>query len=224
MVNEKIVVILTSCSMQNCCNMSPRTNKQWESLRAEKRELIKQTALELFANEGFHSTSIEMIAQKAKISKGLLYNYFESKEDLLKEIIYSASNELWEKFDPNHDGILTDEEFIYFIRATLYAIEANPLFWRLYTVLMLKPNIVHIIGQELIKASAMHIHVLLEYIKIKAQTDVETEMFVFSSMLKGAILQFVSAPEMVPMAYIEKHITSFYAFRYKIDLQNITSK
>jgi len=203
--------------------MSPRTNKQWESVRAEKRELIKQTALELFANEGFHSTSIEMIAQKAKISKGLLYNYFESKDDLLKEIVYSASNELWDKFDPNHDGILTDEEFIYFIRATLSAIESNPLFWRLYTVLMLKPNVVHLIGEELLQASAKHINVLLEYIKRKAVADVESEMFVFSSILKGAIMQFVAAPEMVPMSYIEKHITNFYIQRYGIDFENISS-
>lgn len=200
--------------------MAPRTSKQWEKLRAEKRQLIRQTALELFANEGFHYTSIEMIAQKANISKGLLYNYFESKEDLLKDIIYTASNELWDKFDPNHDGILTDEEFIYFIKATLDVIESNPLFWRLYTALLLKPNIYKIIGDEMMQASVQHINVFLDYIKRKAVGDVETELFIFSSIIKGAVVQYVSAPDLIPMNYIKKQLINFYSTRYGIDLQN----
>ena len=44
-------------------------------------------ALKLFAEKGYHATSISQIAVKAKVSKGLMYNYFSSKEDLLDEII-----------------------------------------------------------------------------------------------------------------------------------------
>ena len=60
--------------------MSPRTPQQFEEIREEKMTLIMDIALEHFANEGYHTTTINHIARHAGISKGLMYNYFESKE------------------------------------------------------------------------------------------------------------------------------------------------
>ena len=67
--------------------MSPKTKEQFESIRQRSRDTIKQTALELFGRQGYHSTSISAIAKAAGVSKGLMYNYFESKEALLVEIM-----------------------------------------------------------------------------------------------------------------------------------------
>ena len=44
-------------------------------------------AMELFATNGFPGTSVNAIAKKAGVSKGLIYNYFESKEDIVKGLI-----------------------------------------------------------------------------------------------------------------------------------------
>ena len=44
-------------------------------------------AMELFATDGFPGTSVNAIAKKAGVSKGLIYNYFESKEDIVKGLI-----------------------------------------------------------------------------------------------------------------------------------------
>jgi AcrR family transcriptional regulator len=49
--------------------MSPRTEKQFEIIRDNKKVLIKEVGLELFSKEGFHSTSIRMIAKKAGYRK-----------------------------------------------------------------------------------------------------------------------------------------------------------
>ena len=46
--------------------------------------------MELFAHNGYHSTSISQIAREAGVSKGLLYNYFDSKEALLHDIVMEA--------------------------------------------------------------------------------------------------------------------------------------
>ena len=56
-------------------HMAPRTEQQFEEIRESKKKLILETALELFASEGFHTTPISRIASEAGISKGLLYNY-----------------------------------------------------------------------------------------------------------------------------------------------------
>ena len=48
----------------------------------EKRNRIYDAAAQEFAREGFEKANIKNIADRAGISKGSLYDYFESKEDL----------------------------------------------------------------------------------------------------------------------------------------------
>lgn len=55
------------------------------------KDKILNAALALFAQNGFHATSVNQIAKAAKVSKGLTYNYFDSKEALLLAIIERAN-------------------------------------------------------------------------------------------------------------------------------------
>lgn len=70
--------------------MSPKSASQFEEIREKSKEKILDAALKLFSNEGYHATSIAKIAKEAGVSKGLMYNYFESKEELLNAIIENA--------------------------------------------------------------------------------------------------------------------------------------
>lgn len=53
----------------------------------EKQEKILESALELFAVNGYAATSTSKIARKAKVSEGLIFRHFESKEGLLRAIL-----------------------------------------------------------------------------------------------------------------------------------------
>ena len=72
--------------------MSPISQTQIEEKRAASIGKIYDASLELFAKQGFQSTSISQIAKKAGISKGLIYNYFDSKVDLLKGLMANFTN------------------------------------------------------------------------------------------------------------------------------------
>jgi AcrR family transcriptional regulator len=48
---------------------------------------IKQSALELFANNGADHVSMDEIADRADVSKVTIYKYFQSKEDLHREVL-----------------------------------------------------------------------------------------------------------------------------------------
>lgn len=58
-----------------------------EEKRGETKALLVETALRLFSRNGYDATAIRDIAE-AGVSLGLLYNYFESKEALLREIFH----------------------------------------------------------------------------------------------------------------------------------------
>jgi AcrR family transcriptional regulator len=49
---------------------------------AERREQILDVAVEVFAKKGFHSTSMNDVAEAAGVTKPVLYQHFDSKQDL----------------------------------------------------------------------------------------------------------------------------------------------
>jgi AcrR family transcriptional regulator len=57
-------------------------------MEADKiKESIKKAAQELFRKFGYHKTSVNEIAKKAKIAKATIYKYFDSKEALLHVLL-----------------------------------------------------------------------------------------------------------------------------------------
>jgi len=66
----------------------------------EKKKNLLETGMKLFAQKGFHATSIQEIADKSGVSKGAFYLHFQSKEDLtlnIHEYYYKGMMEkVWE--------------------------------------------------------------------------------------------------------------------------------
>lgn len=57
----------------------------------DRREQILEVALQVFAEKGFDRATNKDIAQAAGVTSGLIYHYFESKEELLKAIFKEHS-------------------------------------------------------------------------------------------------------------------------------------
>jgi AcrR family transcriptional regulator len=62
--------------------------------RARRHQRILAAAEELFAAQGFAKTSVDEIAQAAGVSKGLVYDHYESKEALLAAV-WSRQVDAW---------------------------------------------------------------------------------------------------------------------------------
>lgn len=52
----------------------------------DKRRLILDAAVRVFARKGYHTCRVGDIAEEAGVAHGLLYHYFDSKEELLETI------------------------------------------------------------------------------------------------------------------------------------------
>lgn len=74
--------------------MSPRSKKSNEEIRNASKQTIANSALALFIHEGYLNVTIDQIAKKAGVSKGLMYNYFSGKEELLSFIIERIMTEV----------------------------------------------------------------------------------------------------------------------------------
>ncbi|MGZ5311266.1 MAG: TetR/AcrR family transcriptional regulator [Solirubrobacterales bacterium] len=52
----------------------------------EKRRAILDAAIRVFARQGFHAARVSDIAREAGVAYGLVYHYFDSKEQMLNEL------------------------------------------------------------------------------------------------------------------------------------------
>ncbi len=122
--------------------MCPKTKEQNEIIREEKKSIILDAALHLFAEEGYHSASVSKIANKASISKGLLYNYFNSKEDVLKTLIFEMTDKMMEKF-PSPTEKPTKEHIELYIDKSCDIILEDITYAKLFFVTYMQPCLLY---------------------------------------------------------------------------------
>ena len=60
---------------------------RWERRKDARPGELTAAALELFVEKGFAATRLDDVARRAGVSKGTLYLYFESKEELFKAVV-----------------------------------------------------------------------------------------------------------------------------------------
>jgi AcrR family transcriptional regulator len=65
---------------------------------ADKRRVILDAAVRVFARKGYHTSRVGDIAEEAQIAHGLLYHYFGSKEEVLQTVFRENWSELLAAF------------------------------------------------------------------------------------------------------------------------------
>lgn len=176
--------------------MSPRTAKQYEAIREERMELLKETALRLFSANGYEATSISAIAKEARISKGLMYNYFESKEELLLSLFDDYFRLLGTLLNPNDDNQITNEEMDSFFGALTRSLSEKHGYWLLFFQLSMQPDVLQLIVSKLHNAGTMieHRNLLWKYFADRFEHP-EEEFLLFNTIIKGFSLIYVLSPE-----------------------------
>src|SRR2546426_9142499 len=67
----------------------------------ERREQLLQVGVELFGSHAYNEVWIEEIAERAGVSRGLLYHYFPTKRDFYVAVARAAVEDVRELTEPN---------------------------------------------------------------------------------------------------------------------------
>ena len=89
-----------------------------EGVETKKEKIIKH-AFDLFAEKGYSETSVDDIVRASGISKGGIYYYFKSKEDIFLEIAEERLRQRKNLMDNNQDVKSSKEKIISYINWTL---------------------------------------------------------------------------------------------------------
>ena len=78
-------------------------NHRRERRKQERPGELLQAALQLFVEKGFAATRVEEVALRAGVSKGTLFLYYDSKEDLFKAVIQAHLSEHFSAWDQEYE-------------------------------------------------------------------------------------------------------------------------
>lgn len=189
--------------------MSPKTPIQNEEIRQQSISKILDAAFVLIARNGYESTTIAEIAKEAGVSKGLLYNYFKSKEELLTTLVNNAMNEgdeLLFDIDMNNPKEALKSIFVWFFDDLV----ARPDYWKLMTEMTFKIEkfeFVHNIFTKKIKEYVQFLEQLLIGVGI---ANPKEEAQLMGSMFDGIAVHYLLLRDDYPMDEIKNYLIKKY--------------
>ncbi len=197
--------------------MTPRSNGQFKEMRDKSRHRIIEAALEGFATHGYHGTSIEKIANTAGISKGLMYNYYKSKSELLEAVIFGKMVHLMAGFMEDINSRRTPRAKLrQLIEASFAMMEAEPHYWRLYWSVLLDPKLPKAIISKLKDSTKGFTREMVQLLKDNGVKDAETEAHILLPTLDAINMMHVFnfsdyPPEKIKRNLIKKYCKQDYS-------------
>ncbi len=104
--------------------------------RARRKEEILLAARAVFAEQGLHRATVDAVAERAEVSKGTIYLYFESKEAVLAELVLQALADLTNRLRQAGESaplLLPEQRLCAMAEAYLAYAESAPDYFRLLT-------------------------------------------------------------------------------------------
>ncbi|AFM39934.1 transcriptional regulator [Desulfosporosinus acidiphilus SJ4] len=152
-----------------------KRSKKTEDRKDERRKLITKTAAKVFAERGYHQTSVKDITDDAEISVGTFYLYFKNKEDIFETLydemykiianitnyaIYGKEASVAERFSrAAASSAWAHQKYRELAKILLIeAVGLNPRFEKKYAALM--------------QASCKSMESTLEYLKTRGDVDI----------------------------------------------------
>jgi len=191
--------------------MSPRTSLQFEDLRTDRRQAILNAALTVFANHGYHSASVSMIAKEAGVSKGLMYNYFESKEQVLLTLVNDLFDTVVDLLRITPGEVLTRERFIELIDLQIDIAVKEPQRWKLYMSLAFQPEVTPLLMETMLPKVTPFMMSMSQYFLSKGYEDPVAAMRYFTASVDGVQMHALLDPANFPVEKVKQMVIAQFA-------------
>ncbi len=191
-------------------NKMPRTKEQFEEIRTKTKHKILEHALILFAEKGFKGTSISDIAQSAGISKGLAYNYFKNKDELMLAVFGLLAEEFGEIFSLMDNENEPSKKLRGMINATFKKLQEDEKFWRLYFNFVMLPELnkeANALLNSILAEALMVLEKIFKEMKIPNPSE---ESKIFASIIDGICFHYMFSKKKYPIEKMRKYIIKKY--------------
>ncbi len=190
----------------------------------DTKDLILDAAFALFLNNNYESVTFTEICRATQLTKGAVYHYFCSKEELFKAVIQKYVLQPHKKDEP---GYITLDKLIEFKLSEIVRREENSIVRQLAKYESVPLNYIQLlfvsykyypdfkkIGDSImldeIEVWKKSIQLSIEQKLIRNDIDIETTAFTFISVISNLALRLIHAKSGNHLEIIKKQLSGLY--------------
>jgi AcrR family transcriptional regulator len=181
-----------------------------QRMREASRARILKAALKLFAAHGYAGTSIRMIARSARMSVGLLYNYYPTKADLLGAIFEQSMRDVEASFASADAARTPTERIERLVRSAFETVDTNRDFWRLSYGVRMQPAVVADLGKRLHAWTKTIQSTLVRYVRAAGSRRPEVDAALLFALIDGVSQHYVLDPRAYPLSEVADRIVALF--------------
>ena len=168
------------------------------------KQKLFDSAMALFESQGYFATTVEQITAEAGVSKGLVYNYFNSKEELLIGLIEDATSRMASVAGTLEPQGPVEESIELFINRFFDFLQTEKRFLKLQLTLLLMPELKDIVAEPQRQRSELLLEQLSSWLKKSNIPRAKKKARLLLALLDGVALHFLCIYERYPLSSMKK--------------------
>jgi AcrR family transcriptional regulator len=184
-------------------------------MKADSRRAIITAALELFAKKGFSATTTEQIAKKAKVSKGLVFSHFPTKQEILLAIINEEFDRLLPGSQEKNNEQSPKDRFISLVDSWMDMLKNKPLLVRLTLQLNLDDEYRKLMKRKGKQYVEVYFERMRELLVQLGSRNPDLDSYLLSMLFDGFASNYTVAPDLFPIDEIKNYFVKIMLARWK---------
>lgn len=170
-----------------------------------KRKLF-DSALSLFESQGYFATTVEQITEQAGVSKGLVYNYFNSKEELLIGLIEDATERMAAVAEPLSRDVDAEESLAAFVEEFFGFLRKERQFLKLQLSLLLAPELRDTVGEAQRQRAELLLTTVRRWFQRAGVPQPKHKARLLLAMLDGVALHYLHVYDPYPLDALKPEV------------------
>lgn len=176
-------------------------------MRPQKgKQKLFDAATKLFESQGYFATSIEQITADAGVSKGLVYHYFKSKEELLGALVTETTAAMESVAVTLNSDTSIENSLSQFIDIFFGYLESEKKFLKLQLTLMLMPELKEVVHAPMKQRADLLLTMLINWFEKAEVIEPENKGRLLLAMLDGVALHYLSTYDRYPLFSMKPQI------------------
>jgi AcrR family transcriptional regulator len=188
----------------------PRSEETNERMRQRAYRAILDAALEVAAEGGFHAASMRKVAERAGVSKALIFKYFASKAELLRALLASSLVGAQQSFARAATVTTPRERLEALIGTGFDFVREHPDFWRLISQLRMQKGLRALVGNTISASVGGITQQLEDELRAQGTPDPHLDARVLFAAIDGATQHYLLDPEAYPLDEVKERLVSLF--------------
>jgi AcrR family transcriptional regulator len=174
-----------------------------------KKQDIVVAALKLFATRGYASTPVSLIAKTAGVSQGLMYNFFSSKEELLREMIKLGAEDIATSMQGYRTVSNAKDAIRMHVQKTMAIIQEKKEFWKLLHAVRLQRLVLGAVEdqfQQIVRTTTATFEKVFRQLKYP---NPKLEAVLFLTQIDGLVILYLQ-DENIPLKKLAQQLINRY--------------